>query len=141
MLKSTPQQILTPKKSLVASVLLLASAAAMAASDCSNLKGCERKVCEIQHQLDIANDKGYHNKAAGLTSALQEANEHCTDKGLRDDILDDIADSKEDLAQYQADLKQATEDNDKDEMKKYQRKIDEENAELKESQAELKAFF
>ena len=61
-----------------------------ASSDCVNLKGCEKKFCEIERQLKIAQEKGNKGKVNGLTKSLENAKEHCTDKGLKEDLVGEI---------------------------------------------------
>ena len=54
--------------SVTLTVLLLISISipALASTDCSNLKGCEKKFCEIERQLNIAQEKDNERKADGL---------------------------------------------------------------------------
>lgn len=110
---------------------------AMASLDCENLKGCDRKFCEIENQLNIAQEKGNDRKADGLAKALAEANLHCTDEGLRKDLIKDIQEAVDDLSEYEADLEEAEEDGDIDDTRKYQKKIEEEKIEIKHLKDEL----
>lgn len=109
----------------------------LASVDCGNLKGCDRKFCEIENQLNIAQERDNDRKAAGLANALAEASLHCTDEGLREDLVEEIEEAKEDLAAYQADLKEAEEDGDMDDIRKYQNKIEEEKDEINYLENEL----
>lgn len=114
-----------------------AAVPALASLDCGSLNGCDRKFCEIENQLNIAQERGNDRKAAGLSNALAEANLHCTDEGLREDLVEEIEEAKEDLAAYQADLKEAEEDRDMDDIRKYQKKIEEEKNEINHLENEL----
>lgn len=118
-------------------LFLSVSAPALASSDCGNLKGCERKFCEIETQLNIAQKTGNKHKVDGLQRALEGAKEHCTDESLREELVDDIEEANEDIIEYQTDLKEAEEDGKADKIRKYQGKIDEENSKIKRLEDEL----
>lgn len=115
----------------------VAAVPVLASVDCGTLKGCDRKFCEIERQLNIAQERGNDRKAAGLAKALSEANMHCTDGGLREDLVEEIAETREDLAAYQDDLKEAEEEGDTDDVQKYQNKIEEEESEINHLENEL----
>lgn len=137
MLKA-PAQLSSVSTTLFAGLLVLfASAPAVAASSCGNLKGCERKFCEIETQLNIAQKNGNKHKANGLKRSLEGAKAHCTDKGLRAELVEDIDEAKKDIAEYQADLKEAEEDGKSDKIRKYQGKIEEQRREIKHLEDEL----
>lgn len=110
---------------------------AIASSDCDDLKGCARKVCEIERQLNIAQEKGNKHKVAGLRKALDNAKEHCTDKGLKEDLLSEIEETQKDITEYESDLKEAEEYGKKDKVRKYQEKIEEKKDKLKRLENEL----
>ena len=113
------------------------SMAASASSDCSNLKGCEKKFCEIERQLNIAQEKGNKRKVDGLTKSLEQAKKHCTDKGLREDLVGEIEEAKEEIADYETDLKEAEEYGKTDKVRKYQEKIEEEKSKITSLEHEL----
>ncbi len=96
-----------------------------ASSDCNNLKGCERKFCKIERQLSIAQEKGNKRKVAGLKKSLDNAKEHCTDNGLKEDLIREIEETQKDIAEYESDLKEADEYGKKDKVRKYRVKIEE----------------
>jgi multidrug resistance efflux pump len=115
------------------SVFLLSalSFGALASSNCSGLAGCERKFCELEGQIEQARESGHTHRLAGLTKALRAARQSCTDEGLRRELADDIRNSEGELADYRADLKAARAAGKQDKVDKYQRKIREEQDELK----------
>ena len=117
--------------------LLFISTPVSASTDCSNLKGCERKYCEIERQLDIAQQKDNERKADGLKKALNEAKEHCTYKGLKEDLVEEIDEVKEEIAEYESDLKKAKEYEKTDKVRKYQEKIKEEKNKINHLEDEL----
>lgn len=134
----TPTQLGSVTTTIFTGLLfLLAPAPTLASSDCGNLKGCERKFCEIETQLNIAQKMGNKHKVDGLQRALEGAKEHCTDNTLREDAVEDIEEAKEDIIEYKADLKEAEEDGKADKIRKYQEKIEEENSKIKRLEDEL----
>lgn len=108
-----------------------------ASSDCGNLKGCEKKFCEIERQLKIAQEKGNKGKVHGLTRSLENAKEHCTDKGLKEDLVEEIEETNNKIVEYESDLKEAKEYGKKDKVRKYQEKIEEEKNKIKHLEDEL----
>jgi len=122
----------------LAGVLLISIPIAVSAStDCNNLKGCEKKFCEIERQLNIAQENNNARKVDGLKKALDEAKEHCTDKSLKGDLIEKIKEMKEEISEYEADLKSAQEYGKTDKVRKYQEKIKEEKNQIKQLEEEL----
>jgi hypothetical protein len=113
------------------------SSAVIASSDCENFKGCEKKFCEIEKQLTISLEKGNERKANGLRKSLKNAKDHCTDKGLEKDLIEEIKEAKEEIAKYESDLKKAKEYGKTDKIRKYQDKIEEEKNKIKHLEYEL----
>jgi predicted phage-related endonuclease len=101
------------------------------------LKGCERKFCEIERQLNIAQEKGDKRKAAGLKKSLGNAKEHCTDDGLKDDLIREIEEAQKDITEYESDLKEAEEYGKTEKFLKYQAKIEEKKNKIKRLKEEL----
>jgi len=122
---------------LVGLLLISTSNPVLSSTDCSNLKGCERKFCEIEAQLNIAQKKDNERKADGLKKALDEAKEHCTDKGLKDDLVEEIEEVKEEIVEYESELKEAKKYGKTDKVRKYQEKIEEEKNKLRHLEYEL----
>ena len=113
---------------------------AIASYDCNNLNGCERKFCEIEKQLNIAQEKGNKRKAAGLRKSLDNAKEHCTDNGLKEDLIREIEETQKDITEYESDLKEAEEYGKKDKVNKYQVKIEEKKNKIKILEDELSSL-
>ena len=118
-------------------IFTLAASPASASSGCESLKGCDRKFCEIKKQIDIAQEKRNYRRADGIKTALEKASLHCTDEGLRQELAEEIMEAEEDLAEYEADLKEAEKDGDMDDLRKYQKKIDEESSTIEQLKNEL----
>ena len=111
-----------------------------ASSDCVNLKGCEKKFCEIERQLKIAQEKGDKGKVNGLSTSLENAKEHCTDSVLKEDLVEEIEEANNEIAEYESDLKEAKEYEKKDKVRKYQEKIEEEKNKIKSLEDELSSL-
>jgi DNA repair exonuclease SbcCD ATPase subunit len=124
---------------LKGSILLLSafSFSSMASTECDALKGCEKKFCEIEYQIKKAEQYDNQYKVERLTTALKATKENCTNEGLKDDLREKIESSGEDLAEYQADLEKAKQDNRSDKIKKYQRKIEKEQRKIDDLKQEL----
>jgi len=118
-------------------LLFSISVPAIASSDCNNLKGCERKFCEIERQLSIAQETGNKHKADGLRKSLDNAKEHCTDDGLKEDLAKEIEESQTKITEYESDLKEAEKYGKKDKIRKYQEKIEEEKNQIKRHEDKL----
>lgn len=68
---------------------------------------------------------------------MKEATENCANEGLEDDLAEEIAESKADIREYEADLLEAEKSGKMDKVRKYQDKIDEEKIKIKRLQTEL----
>lgn len=137
MIKMFTRLFTTSTTAFTGLLFAFATVPALASLDCGSLKGCDRKFCEIENKLSIAKERGNDRKAAGLAKALAEENLHCTNEGLREELVKEIEGAKEDLAAYQADIKEAEEDGDMDDIRKYQKKIEEEKSEISHLENEL----
>ncbi len=118
-------------------VLFLLSIPAAASSECTNLKGCERKFCEIERQLNIALENNNKRKADGLRKSLIGAKEHCTEKGLREDLVEEMEEAEEDVTEYELNLKEAKEYGKEDKVRKYEEKIEEKKRKIESLQDKL----
>ncbi|PKH06729.1 DUF1090 domain-containing protein [Moritella sp. Urea-trap-13] len=107
------------------------------AADCSALKACDKKVCEINKQLSMAKSDNNQHKVDGLNKALKYTTEYCTVGGLRDDIQDKIDDAMEDIEDYKSDLSEAESENKMNKVQKYERKIKQENDKISMLKLEL----
>jgi len=121
-------------------LFVLTSVPVIASPGCGNLKGCEKKFCEIERQLKIAQEKGNKGKVNGLSRSLENAKEHCTDIGLKEDLVEEIEKANNEIVEYESDLKEAKEYGKKDKIRKYQEKIEEEKNKIKYLEDELSNF-
>ncbi|CDT15599.1 DUF1090 domain-containing protein [Vibrio coralliirubri] len=109
----------------------------MASTQCDALTGCEKKFCEIEYQIKKAEQYDNQYKVERLTKALKAAKENCTNEGLKDDLREKIESNEQDLAEYQADLKEAKRDDRADKIRKYEGKIEKELRKIDKLKQEL----
>jgi len=119
------------KLSLVTGLLVsIAASTVLASPDCTQLKGCKAKICQLERQIDAAKKADNSAREDGLKTALSKVVDHCSDDSLKDKLQDDIDKSQEEIKEYQRDLDEASNDGRSDKVAKYQRKIEEEQATL-----------
>lgn len=117
--------------SLCLAVLVVAApTVAQTQASCSALKGCERKFCEMEIQLNMAKQTGDTNQVAGLQMALDNARTSCSDSRLKDALSARLAEANQDLVRYQADLQQAEQQGKKDKVMKYKKKLEQTTSEI-----------
>ncbi|MEZ8463447.1 DUF1090 domain-containing protein [Vibrio splendidus] len=109
----------------------------MASTQCDALTGCEKKFCEIEYQINKAEQYDNQYKVERLTTALKAAKENCTNEGLKDDLREKIESNEQDLAEYQADLEEAKRDDRADKIRKYEGKIEKELRKIDKLKQEL----
>ena len=109
----------------------------MASTQCDALTGCEKKFCEIEYQIKKAEQYDNQYKVERLTTALKAAKENCTNEGLKDDLREKIESNEQDLAEYQADLEEAKQDDRADKIRKYEGKIEKELRKIDKLKQEL----
>lgn len=111
-------------------VLALLCGNSVAASRCVELSGCARKFCEIERQLEQAQIANQQQKVDGLQTALENAKAHCRDPQLRQALLDDIAETRAEIAAYRQELHQAEQSCDGMKIIKYRDKLEAKQQEL-----------
>ncbi|CDT11258.1 conserved exported hypothetical protein [Vibrio coralliirubri] len=109
----------------------------MASTQCDALTGCEKKFCEIEYQIQKAEQYDNQYKVERLTKALKAAKENCTNEGLKDELREKIESNEQDLAEYQADLEEAKRDERADKIRKYEGKIEKELRKIDKLKQEL----
>ena len=111
-------------------VLALFCGDTVAASRCVELSGCARKFCEIEHQLEQAQRANQQQKVDGLQAALENAKAHGRDPQLRQALLDDIAETRAEIAEYRQALQHAEQGGDETKIIKYRDKLEAKQQEL-----------
>lgn len=68
---------------MLSAALLSHTSFAFAASlECEQYIGCEKKFCDIEEQISIAQSKGNTDKVDGLTVALNQSKSSCSAQSL-----------------------------------------------------------
>ncbi|NNO00421.1 DUF1090 domain-containing protein [Vibrio sp. B1-2] len=118
-------------------VLSILSFYSFASLNCSGFSGCERKYCEIEQQIESAQLANNQKKIEGLKVALAEAKSNCSDTKLKQDLADEIKETKDKIAEYNLDLQEAKRSGKDNKVRKYQNKIQEEERKLESLLQEL----
>uniref|UniRef100_UPI00188CF540 DUF1090 domain-containing protein n=1 Tax=Vibrio anguillarum TaxID=55601 RepID=UPI00188CF540 len=118
-------------------VLSILSFYSFASLNCSGFSGCERKYCEIEQQIESAQLANNQKKIEGLKVALAEAKSNCSDTKLKQDLANEIKETKDKIAEYNLDLQEAKGSGKDNKVRKYQNKIQEEERKLESLLQEL----
>lgn len=111
--------------------LLISAFSFHSLADCSQLKGCDKKYCEIEKQLQIAKDKNNRPQVSGLTKSLDNAKKNCTNAGLKNELSEKIKEANADITEYEDGLQKAKIKGDVKKVTKYQKKIEQKKIEIK----------
>lgn len=117
--------------------LAAAQPPASAIQDCSELRSCAAKFCQIQNEIAAAQANGNTHRESGLRRALAEAQKSCTDESLRQERLKAIDEHQEKVREREAELAEARGTGKRDKIDKAQRKLADAQAELREAQDAL----
>lgn len=121
----------------LASAALSVQAAAPTTKDCSALRSCAAKICQIENNIAAAQANGNTHREAGLRRALTETQASCTDSSLRQERLADIDEHKTKVQERETELAEARAKGKQDKIDKAQRKLAEAQSELKDAEDEL----
>jgi len=127
----------TLTKLTIALSTILTTTLLLSSNTVENSPRCDKKINNIQEQIQIAKSMNNTHRVNGLEISLSKVETYCTDEDLVQDIKDKISDTQEDLLEHVEDYQEALRDNRTDKMQKYQVKIDEDNAEIKRLENEL----
>ncbi|MEP6806863.1 MAG: DUF1090 family protein [Flavobacterium sp.] len=110
-----------------------------AQSNCTNLKGCERKLCELNTKLIAAKKAGNQNLIKGVEDAISKTKANCTTKTVNNDLDKKVKEKQQKINEKTADLNKAIKENEsKEKIDKKKKKLDEAKADLKKALAEQK---
>ena len=116
---------------------ILATTLLLSSNTVENSPRCEKKIDNIQEQIQIAKSLNNTERVNGLVISLTKVKAYCSDEGLVEDIEDKLSDTQEDLQEHVEDYREAIKNNRTDKIQKYKVKIDEDNAKLKRLEMEL----
>lgn len=111
-----------------------------AQSNCNNLKGCERKLCELNTKLAAAKKAVNKNQIKGVEDAISQTKKNCTTKTVSTDLDKKVKEKQQKVKERNADLNEAIKDKEsKEKIDKKRKKLNEAKAELSKALAEQKA--
>jgi chromosome segregation ATPase len=129
-------------KKLITALAVIASIGAMASAQAA--ESCASKASALEKEIRIAQQYGNTYKVAGLKKALAEVKAHCTNSSVLADAQKEVsklekklAEKREDIADVQADLREAQRKGDAKKIAKYKSKLAEKQADLREIQQDL----
>lgn len=103
-----------------------------AQSNCATLKGCERKLCELNTKLVAAKKAGNKNQIKGVQDAISQTKKNCTTKTVNSNFDKKVKEKQQKVNEKAADLNEAINKNESEE------KISKKRKKLTEAQDELK---
>ncbi len=108
-------------------------------SNCRDLRGCERKLCELQNKLDYAKQYGRTDQIRGLENAIQRVQKKCNSGSgaYAYDVDKKILEKEQKVQEKTVELNEAIRENQKPEkIEKRKRKLEEAKAELEAAKKE-----
>ncbi|MCA1929551.1 DUF1090 family protein [Rheinheimera sp.] len=138
-MKHKSSAVIVPAVAAVSLAALFALAPVMAGSpaNCSTLKGCEQKICQIEMQLAMAKQSGDASQVTGGQMALDNARTSCDDSKLKGTLNAKLAEANQNLVRYQADLQRAEQDGAKDQMLQLRKQLEQVNTEIQRLKQQL----
>ncbi|KQO33357.1 hypothetical protein ASF10_18525 [Flavobacterium sp. Leaf82] len=100
-------------------------------TNCATLKGCERKLCELNTKLAAAKKAGNQNQIKGVEDAISKTKKNCTTKTVTTDLDKKVKEKQQKVNERTADLNEAIKD------KESKEKIDKKRKKLEEAKADL----
>ncbi|UPZ16162.1 DUF1090 family protein [Flavobacterium humidisoli] len=108
-------------------------------SNCTTLKGCERKLCELNTKLAAAKKAGNQNQIKGVEDAIAQTKKNCTTKTVNKDLDKKVKEKQQKVNERTADLNEAIKDKEsKEKIDKKRKKLNEAKADLNKALAEQK---
>jgi len=102
-----------------------------AQSNCTALKGCERKLCELNTKLAVAKKAGNQHQIKGIQDAIAQTKKNCSTATVNKDLDKKVKEKQEEVKERTAELNKAIKEQDSKE------KIDKKRKKLNEAKAEL----
>ncbi|GIQ58701.1 hypothetical protein Flavo103_18370 [Flavobacterium collinsii] len=110
-----------------------------AQSNCATLKGCERKLCELNIKLIAAKKAGNQNQIKGVEEAIAKTQKNCTTKTVSKDLNKKVKEKQLEVKERTDDLNKAIKDQEsKEKIDKKRKKLAEAKADLNKALAEQK---
>lgn len=108
-------------------------------SNCTTLKGCERKLCELNTKLVAAKKTGNQNQIKGIEDAISKTQKNCTVKTVNNDLDKKVKEKQQKVKEKTDDLNKAIKEQEsKEKIEKKRKKLAEAKADLNKALAEQK---
>jgi len=120
--------------------LLVFTTAAFAQSNCRDLRGCERKLCELNIKLEYAKKYGRTGQIQGIERAIANTERNCNEKNghYRTDLEKKVLDKEYKVKERTLELERAIREKQRPEkIEKRKRKVAEAKQELVEAKRRL----
>jgi len=123
---------MTFKTKIISLAFFAISFVGFSQSNCTTLKGCERKLCELNTKLAVAKKAGNKSQIKGIEEAIAETKKNCTTKTVNKNLDKKVKEKQQKVNERAADLNKAMSNNESEE------KIAKKKKKLTEAQEELK---
>lgn len=131
---------MTLKTKILSLAFFTFSTIGFAQSNCATLKGCERKLCELNIKLAAAKKAGNQNQIKGVEDAISKTRKNCTTKTVQSNLDKKVKEKQQKVKEKTADLNEAIKDKESQEkIDKKRKKLNEAKADLNKALAEQKA--
>lgn len=122
---------MTLKTKIISLAFFAISFVGFSQSNCTTLKGCERKLCELNTKLAAAKKAGNQSQIKGIEEAITETKKNCTTKTVNKDLDKKVKEKQQKVNERAADLNEAIKN------KESKEKIDKKRKKLNEAKADL----
>jgi len=130
---------MTIKTKILSIVFFAISFIGFAQSNCKDLKGCERKLCELNIKLTAAKKAGNQNQIKGVEDAISQTKKNCTTKTVHNDLDKKVKEKQQKVKERTDDLNKAIKDQESTEkINKKKKKLAEAKADLNKALADQK---
>lgn len=130
---------MTIKTKILSVLFFMMACIGFAQSNCKNLKGCERKLCELNTKLIAAKKAGNQNQIKGVEEAIAKTKKNCTTKTVTTDLDKKVKEKQQKVKERTDDLNKAIKNQEsKEKIDKKRKKLDEAKADLNKALAEQK---
>ncbi len=130
---------MTIKTKIISLAFFAISFIGFSQTNCTTLKGCERKLCELNTKLAAAKKAGNQSQIKGIEEAITETKKNCSTKTVNKDLDKKVKEKQQKVNERTADLNEAIKDKEsKEKIDKKRKKLNEAKAELNKALAEQK---
>ncbi|OXA97108.1 hypothetical protein B0A62_06365 [Flavobacterium hydatis] len=110
-----------------------------AQTNCKELKGCERKLCELNTKLEYAKKAGNQSQIKGIEEAIAQTKKNCTTKTVTNDLDKKVKEKQKEVKERTDEYNKAVKNQEsKEKIDKKKKKLDEAKAELNKALADQK---